>query len=62
MRKTNTFHITVVWEMYGHYIMEATSLDEAKEMALDDMRPLPDDSDYVSGSIYVDDEASYELF
>lgn len=56
-----TYHVAVVWEMYGHYIIEAPSLDEAKKRALDDMRPLPDESDYVTDSIYVDDDATYEL-
>jgi len=50
------FRVPVVWEMYGHYEIEAESAEEALELARDEERPLPDEQSYVSASFDVDEE------
>jgi hypothetical protein len=50
-----TYKIPVTWESYGHYIIEAENLEEAKEKALEPDRPLPDESNYIDDSIKLDD-------
>lgn len=50
-----TFKIPVTWEMYGHYNIKAESLEEAKKKAVDSDLPLPENCDYVSESIKLDD-------
>lgn len=47
-----TWKIPVTWEMYGNVVVEAPTLQEAMDIALDDdgVIPLPNDSYYVDGS------------
>lgn len=51
------FIIPVVWEMWGKYVIEAETLEEAMEKALDSELPLPEESYYVDDSIQVDMES-----
>ena len=48
-----TYRIPLVWEMYGHSLIEAESLEKAIEIALGPDTPLPDGS-YVDDSVAVD--------
>ena len=50
-----SYRVPLVWEVYGHLWIDADSEEEAIEIALDDDTPLPVDSDYISGSLMVDD-------
>lgn len=52
----NTYRIPLVWQMYGHYHVEANSLKDAIEIALGPDTPLPDGF-YVDDSVAVDYEA-----
>lgn len=52
------FRIPVVWEERGHVFVEAESLDDAIEIALDEGAPLPEGT-YVDGSLMMDN--SYQL-
>ena len=56
------FKIPCSWEVYGYAHIEAESLEDAIEIAEDDMFPLSevDDANYVEGSFCVDkDIAEY---
>ena len=49
----DTYKIPLVWQMYGHCNIDATSLEEAIEIALGPDTPLPDGC-YVEESVAVD--------
>ena len=49
----DTYRISLVWQMYGHCQIDANSLEEAIEIALEPDTPLPD-GDYVDDSVAVD--------
>ena len=49
------YKIPLVWQMYGHVWVEAENSEKAIEHALGPDCPLPDDGEYVDGSIAVDD-------
>ena len=51
----DTYRIPLVWQMYGHCNIDATSLEEAIEIALGPDTPLPDGC-YVEDSVAVDYE------
>ena len=48
--------VPVAWEMYGHVTVEATTEEEAIDIALahQDEYPLPANAEYVMGSFEVD--------
>lgn len=50
-----TYKVPCTWEMFGVLEIEATSIEEAKRIAIEDS-PLPDDEEYVDGSLTVDDD------
>jgi hypothetical protein len=50
--KKKTFRIACDWEVYGTMEIEAESLEEAIEIAIEDA-PLPTDSEYLDGSFKV---------
>lgn len=54
------FRIPVVWEEYGHVFVEAESLDDAIELALDEGAPLPEGT-YVDGSLMMDNSCPIEI-
>lgn len=49
--------VPVTWEMYGVVEVEADTLEEAVELAVE-VEPLPDDAEYIDGSCKVDPEHS----
>lgn len=51
----DTYRIPLIWQMYGHCCIDASSLEEAIEIALGPDTPLPDGS-YVDDSVAVDYE------
>lgn len=53
-----TFKIPVSWEVYGTVEIEANSVEEALQIAIDtqDDLPLPTDGDYIDGSFKIDSE------
>ena len=51
-----TFKIPVVWQVYGICHVEANSLEEAKNKALDGNTPLPD-GNYIDDSMTLDEES-----
>ena len=56
------YEIPCVWEVYGTLEVEASSLEEAIELAEDTERyGLPDNSDYVDGSFQVDRDIAEEI-
>lgn len=48
-----TYKIPVVWQMYGVVRVEADSLEQAMELALEAKLP---DGDYIEGSFELDNE------
>ena len=54
------YRIPVVWEMYGEVEVVADSLEEAKELAIDE--DLPDDGEYVDGSFEVNEDCANEMY
>lgn len=50
-----TYKVPCTWEMFGVLEIEAASIEEAKRIAIEDS-PLPDDEEYVDGSLTVDDD------
>ena len=55
------YEIPCVWEVYGTLEVEASSLEEAIELAERDDSPMPADSDYVDGSFQVDRDIAEEI-
>lgn len=55
-----TYRIPLVWQMYGHVIIEAKTQQEAIERALSPYFPLPDDGEYVDGSCEIDPDVPIE--
>ena len=55
-KKLDIYKIPVVWEMWGVVRVKASSLDEAKKLALSHEYGLPD-GDYVDDSEQVDENA-----
>ena len=51
----DTYRIPLVWQMYGHCCIDASSLEEAIEIALGPDTPLPDGF-YVEDPVAVDYE------
>jgi len=51
----DTYRIPLLWTMYGHYDIEANSLEEAIEIALGPDTPIPE-GNYVDDSVAVDYE------
>ena len=51
----DTYRIPIVWQMYGHYHIQANSIEEAIKIALGPDTPLPDGL-YVEDSVAVDYE------
>lgn len=51
----DTYRIPIIWQMYGHYHIQANSLEEAIKIALGPDTPLPD-GQYVDDSVAVDYE------
>lgn len=49
-----TYRVPVVWQMWGAVYVDATSEEEAIDLALDSEAPLPD-GEYVDGSEILDD-------
>jgi hypothetical protein len=47
-----TYKIPVVWQMHGYVEVEAESMSEAVNNAMD--APLPEDGSYIEGSFEVD--------
>ena len=56
----DTYRIPLIWQMYGHCCIDASSLEEAIEIALGPDTPLPDGS-YVDDSVAVDYEVAVAL-
>ena len=52
--KERTFYIPCFWQMYGTMCVKATSLEEARQIAAEDM-PLPEGS-YINASFELDEE------
>lgn len=50
-----TFEIPVIYQQYGTYEIEADTLEQAKEKALD-ATSLPGNSSYIDDSMMIDDE------
>lgn len=50
------YTIPCVWQMAGTMFIEASSLEEATNIAIEDA-PLPTDGDYLDGSFEVDKES-----
>jgi hypothetical protein len=48
-----TYRVPVVWQMYGYVEVQAESMVEAANVAMD--APLPIDGDYIEGSFEVDE-------
>ena len=55
MHMKKTYKIPVIYEMAGDYEIEAESLEEAVNVALYE-KPLPENAEYLSDSIFVDKE------
>ena len=55
------YEIPCSWEVYGTLEVEASSLEEAIELAERDDSPMPDASDYVDGSFEVDRDVAEEI-
>ena len=56
------YEIPCVWEVYGTLEVEASSLEEAIELAEDTERTgLPDSYDYIDGSFEVDRDVAEEI-
>jgi hypothetical protein len=55
------YEIPCSWEVYGTMEVEASSLEEAIELAERDDSPMPDASDYVDGSFEVDRDVAEEI-
>lgn len=56
------FRVYCSWMVTGEYLIKAETLGEAMEAAEDELDlPLPQDSDYVDGSLEVNSEVSMEL-
>jgi hypothetical protein len=53
-----TYKIPCCWQMYGHTIVEAESLDEA--IARAEVSNLPSDCSYVEGSFEIDHDGMSE--
>jgi len=51
-KEVKTFHIPASWREFGIYEIEAISLEDAAQKAIDD--PLPKSSDYEDGSFEID--------
>lgn len=49
------YRVPVVFQMYGHVIVEADSKEEAEEAAHAPSIGLPEDASYIEGSFEVDD-------
>lgn len=58
--KLKTYRIPLVWQMYGHVIIEAKTQQEAMDRALSPYFPLPDDGEYVDGSCEIDPDVPIE--
>ena len=54
-----TYKIPVIYEMTGEYEIEAESLEEAVRIAIED-KPVPEDSEYLSDSMFVDKDGINE--
>jgi len=52
------FTIALTWEVCGELNVEAETLEQAIELALSDEMFLPDDAEYVDGSLEADKEMS----
>ena len=52
MKQKKTFNIPVTWEVFAVIEVEASTIEEALDIARDDEQiiPLPTDNDYVDGS------------
>lgn len=50
-----TYKIPVVWQMHGYVEVEAESMSEAVNVAMD--ASLPDDGSYIEGSFEVDESS-----
>jgi len=56
------YRICAVWQMHGSAIIEASSLEEAKDIALaDDFGLYEFDASYLSDSFEIDHEGCYEI-
>lgn len=54
---SRTWKVPVTWEMYGVVEVEADTLEEAVELAVE-VEPLPDDAEYIDGSCKRDPDHS----
>ena len=59
-KKKKLWKIPCVWSMYGRMNIFAETIEEAIEMADYPDTPLPEDSDYIDGSMQIDYETVYE--
>lgn len=50
------FTVPVIWEMYGQHIVEAETIEQAKEIALSKGCP---DGNYIGASLTIDEEGLY---
>ena len=58
-----TYMVPLIWQMYGQVDVEAESEDQARTIALGPKTPLPGagESDYVEGSVAVDEEIGVKV-
>ena len=56
-----TYRIACSWQVYGELLINASTLQEAIEIAEDDRTSLPPDSGYVDGSFEVDHQITEEI-
>lgn len=55
------FKIPVTWEMYGEYVIEADTLEQAIEQAYSSSQSLPNEKHYIDDSLIVDTESCKEI-
>jgi hypothetical protein len=58
--KKKTFIIPVTWAMTGEYKIQASSLEEAKNIIMSMDTTLPEDASYLEDSLCVDEEGVIE--
>jgi hypothetical protein len=50
-----TYRVPVVWQMYGYVEVQAESMSEAVNNAME--APLPEDGSYIEGSFELDESS-----
>lgn len=53
---TKKFKVQVVWQMTGHYEIEADTLEEAEKLVKGPLLPLPEEQWYLDDSLEIDHE------